>query len=290
MRRAPFFRVSLLLACVLGAGCLRVQGRFKYGSLASQREGGTRNYSVYLPRGWDGKTPLPLVLLLHGAGDDARSPDRINVVAPLDEAIARKQVPPFIMVAPQGDRGFWVNWADGSHHYRDWVLDEVLPAIYARYPIVPGPAGLHLLGVSMGAGGGMQMWLEKPELFASAALLSGPILDQANTRAFLARFVSEQVVERVFGPAHEARGRDPYVALKSPADLHGSRLLFGAATHDHEPILPSNRQFAAALSERGVPHTFFTFPGKHGWRAWGTVFPYVLCQQLDPSCALQPPQ
>jgi S-formylglutathione hydrolase FrmB len=141
----------------------------------------------------------------------------------------------------------------------------------------------------MGAGGGMQMWLEKPELFASAALLSGPILDQAGTRAFLARFVSDQLVERVFGPAHDARGRDPYVALKSAEDLHGSRLLFGAATRDRGPILASNRQFSAALTERAVPHTFFTFPGKHGWRAWGTVFPYVLCKQLDISCALSPP-
>lgn len=288
-RARPTRLLWVFTACWLAAGCLRVQGRFKYASLASQREGGTRNYSVYLPRGWDGKTPLPLVLLLHGAGDDARSPDRINVVAPLDEAIAQKQVPPFIMVAPDGDRGFWVNWADGSHHYRDWVLEEVLPAIYASYPIVPGPAGLHLLGVSMGAGGGMQMWLEKPELFGSAALLSGPILDQNETRAFLARFVSEDVVERVFGPPQAGRGRDPYVALRSAEDLHGSRLLFGAATRDHAPILPSNQKFAAMLRERGVPHTFVTFPGKHGWRAWGAVFPYVLCKQLDPSCALEPP-
>jgi enterochelin esterase-like enzyme len=282
---------SVVVAALLtlAAGCLRVQGRFKYASLASQREGGTRNYSVFLPHGWDEKTPLPLVLLLHGAGDDPSSPDRINVVAPLDAAIERKEIPPFIMVAPEGDRGFWVNWHDGSHHYRDWVLDEVLPAVSARYPIVPGPTGLHLLGVSMGAGGGMQMWLEKPELFASAALLSGPILDHKNTRAFLRHFLPEAVIERAFGPPGAASGRDPYVALQSAEDLHGSRLLFGAAERDREPILESNRQFDAALNARNVPHTFFTFPGRHGWRAWGTAFPYVLCMQLDPNCALKPP-
>jgi enterochelin esterase-like enzyme len=271
-------------------GCSRVHGRFQYVSLVSQREGGTHNYSVYLPHAWDRSTPLPLVLLLHGAGDDASSPDRSEVVEQLDSALEKGEIPPFVLVAPDGERGFWVNWYDGSHHYRDWVLEEVLPAVRASYPIVPGPVGLHLLGVSMGAGGGMQMWLQEPELFASASLLSGPILDQAGTRAFLGHFISDVLIERVFGPAGASRGNDPYAQLKSADDLHGSRLLFGAAARDREPILASNQQFDAALTARGVPHTFITFPGKHGWRAWATVFPYVLCKQLDPACALSPPR
>jgi enterochelin esterase-like enzyme len=277
------------LALVAAPACLSVQGRFQYVSLASQREGGTRNYSVYLPHGWDKRTPLPLVLLLHGAGDNASSPDRIDVVQQLDDALARKQIPPFVMVAPDGERGFWVNWHDGSHHYRDWVLDEVLPAVRASYPILTGREGLHLLGVSMGAGGGMQMWLEQPELFASATLLSGPILDQHETRVFLRHFTTDAVVERVFGPENASSGKDPYAVLKSAEDLHGTRLLFGAAAHDRDPILSSNQRFDAALTSRAIPHTFVTFPGKHGWRAWGQVFPYVLCKQLDAACALGVP-
>lgn len=282
----------LALGVLLGlfaSGCTHGHGRFQYFSLQSERLGGTHEYAVYLPRGWDRKTPLPLVLLLHGAGDDARSADRSEVVEQLDAAIASGKLPPFVMVAPDGDRGFWVNWHDGSNRYRDWVLDEVVPAVYARHPLVAAPQGLHLLGVSMGAGGGMQMWLQKPEQFASASLLSGPILDRPTTRAFLARFTSEAVVERVFGPADGTSGKDPFVALQSAADLHGSRLLFGAASHDREPILPSNQRFDAVLTSRGVPHTFVTFPGKHGWRAWARVFPYVLCKQLDANCTLKPP-
>lgn len=284
-------RWALALCCALLAlGCGRHVGRFEYASLQSQREGGLRQYSLYLPHGWDRKTPLPLVLLLHGAGDDASSPDRSVVVEQLDAAIADKRVPPFIMVAPEGGRGFWMNWYDGSHHLRDWVLEEVLPAVYARYPIVPGPAGLHLLGVSMGAGGGMQMWLQKPEAFASAALLSGPILDEAGTRAFLRHFTNDALIDRVFGPVHDSHGKDPYALLKAADDLHGARLLFGAAVHDRGPILPSNQRFDATLTARAVPHTFVTFPGKHGWKAWAGVFPYVLCMQLDPNCKLAPPR
>jgi enterochelin esterase-like enzyme len=281
----------LLLLALSALGCAQVQGRFKYVSLASQREGGTRNYSLYLPKGWDGKTPLPLVVLLHGAGDDESSPDRFEVVQQLDQALENKQLPPFVLVAPEGDRGFWVNWYDGSHHYRDWVIDEVLPSVRASYPILPGPAGLHLLGVSMGGGGGMQMWLQDPAAFASAALLSAPILDQQGTRKFLHAFLPDSLIARVFGPEGAGHGKDPYAVLTRADDLHGSRLLFGAATHDRQPILPSNQTFDAALTARAIPHTFVTFPGKHGWRAWAAVFPYALCKQLlDAACTLAPPR
>src|SRR5690606_24215274 len=129
--------------------------------LASEVEGRKLAYGVYLPprSRWDGEERLPLVVLLHGARDDETSADRRRVVEALDEAIEEGTLPPFVMVTPRGELGFWVNWEDGSHRYRDWVLDEVVPDARARYPL--RAESLHLVGVSMGGGGGLQMWLRE---------------------------------------------------------------------------------------------------------------------------------
>jgi enterochelin esterase-like enzyme len=290
MTRAAL-RVRVLgaaLALLVGA-CHRPYGRLQYGTLDSRAEQRAVPYGLYTPPGWDGRTQVPLVVLLHGAGDDQTSADRKVVVEALDRAITQGELPPFLMVTPQGGRSFWVNWSDGTHHMRDFLMNELVPSLRARYPLLPGPAGLHLVGVSMGAGGGMQVWLSARAELGSASLLSAPILPEAETRAFLTRFTSPEVVSRVFGPPGHSQGIDPYAALTDAASLSGSRLLFGAAYDDRGGILAAARQFHETLSARDVPHTYVAFPGRHAWTTWATVFPYALCQQLASPCRMAPP-
>lgn len=145
------------------------------------------------------------------------------------------------------------------------------------------------MGVSMGGGGGMQMWLDDPSRFASATILSAPILDEAGIRKFLRKFMSTQAMDRVFGPPGDGIGVDPYQALQDPEALEGSRLTFGAAKHDLGRILDSNEAFHEHLSGRDVPHRFVTFNGGHGWRTWAPVFVFALCQHLAKPCTMQTP-
>lgn len=280
------FAAGLLLgAC----GHRHPAGRMDYVELLSQSEGRSLGYGVYTPPGWDRTTPLPLVVLLHGAGDDETSADRPVVTERLDRAITEGLVPPLVMVTPRGERGFWVNWHDGSHRWRDWVLDEVVPRVRAEHAIIEGRAGMHLMGVSMGGGGGMQVWLDDPTRFASATILSAPILDEADTWEFLRRFVPRRGMERAFGSPGSGSGTDPYVALSTPEGLEGSRLLFGAAHRDLRPILDSNLVFHEHLRTHDVPHRFVQFEGGHGWEAWSRVFPFALCHQLQDACAMATP-
>lgn len=246
-------------------------------------------YGLYTPPGWDGRTPLPLVVLLHGAGDDETSADRAVVTAKLDEAIESGQIPPFFMVTPQGDLGFWINWNDDSHHFRDWVLEEVVPQVRRDYPVIEGAAGLHLMGVSMGGGGGLQMWLHDPARFASATILSAPILTEQETFEFLARYMPSKVMLRAFGNPGEGEGTDPYTALDSPEALKGSQLMVGVASRDRRPMLDSNRRFHRHLQEGQIPHHYVEFPGRHGWQAWSAAFVWGLCHQLQESCTMQAP-
>lgn len=135
----------------------------------------------------------------------------------------------------------------------------------------------------------MQMWLDDPGRFASATILSAPILDEAHTWKFLRRVVPRRIVERAFGSPGSSHGTDPYVALAAPEALEGSTLLFGAASRDHGPILGSNVKFHEHLRTREVPHRFVEFRGGHGWEAWSRVFPFALCHQLRDTCTMETP-
>lgn len=281
-----FVMRRLVLPCLLACACGHT-GKLEYATIDSAAEGRRLQYGVHLPPGWDGNTPLPVVVLLHGAGDDASSADRRPLVRRIDRAIERGELRPFILVTPEGDFGFWVDWYDGSHHWRSWVIDEVVPEIRRRFPTIGGQAGLHLVGVSMGGGGGLQMWLADPSRFASMTVLSAPILDEADTRAFLDRFVPKGMLARAFGPPGASVGIDPYVALDGPESLHGARLMFGAARLDHRGIRRSNKAFDRRLDQTKVPHRFIAFAGGHGWRSWSRVLPWTICVQLDPKCTMR---
>lgn len=287
LRRGVFLLASLALAAL--SGCHRPAGRFEYETLHSAAERRDLRYGVYLPPGWDRTTPLPLVVLLHGRGDDETSADRASLTSALDAGISAGTIPPFVMVTPEGEVGFWANWYDGSYRWKDWVLDEVVPDVAANHPLIPAQNGLHLVGVSMGGGGGMQMWLGEPSRFASATILSAPIMNEADSRRLLRRFTSDRVVERVFGPPGSPGGRDPYEVLTRPEHFAGSRLLFGAAKQDIPVMLDSNRRFHRHLEEMSLPHRYLEFPGRHGWKAWSEAIPYALCVQLQDTCSRSAP-
>ncbi|MCA9711281.1 MAG: hypothetical protein KDK70_35915, partial [Myxococcales bacterium] len=85
---APALLALLALLGLLAIACghRHPRGRMDYVELTSRSEGRPLRYGVYTPPGWDHATPLPLVVLLHGAGDDETSADRAIVTERLDAA------------------------------------------------------------------------------------------------------------------------------------------------------------------------------------------------------------
>ena len=170
-----------------------------------------------------------------------------------------------------------------------WVLDDVIPAVRKSHPVIDGPGGLHILGVSMGGGGALQIWLAKPAQFGSATIISAPIFNEPEIRAFLRKYMPPDVMERAFGPPGSGHGVDPY-SLHSRADLQGARLVFGAAERDLDAMVESNAAFDARLTEAAVPHRYVRFAGHHRWTAWAPMIEYSLCHQLQPVCPMPDPE
>lgn len=274
--------------------CAHRPMRLEYGRLSSRALGREMEFGIYLPPDWNGGQRLPLVVFLHGGGDDERCLDRYSVTENLDAWILSGRLPPFVMVVPDGERGFWRNWYDGTHRYEDYVIDDVIPRVRQLYPVLPGRESTHLMGISMGGAGTMYMALNRPDVFASAAVISAPMFNTDQVLEFLGKFFWRTFarVQRVFGPP-DREGHDNeniYTRIRSPEDLRGLTLLLGVGKQDQRGLLATNRAFHAHLKHRGVPHRYLIYDGGHRWADWKRVFPVVLCKHLagDEPCELPP--
>jgi polyhydroxybutyrate depolymerase len=69
--------------------------------------GRTREYIVHVPRGYDGKTPLPLVFVLHGGTQSPESAERMSGMSP------KADKENFIAVYPRGT-GLMPTWNSGN--------------------------------------------------------------------------------------------------------------------------------------------------------------------------------
>src|SRR5436305_1252541 len=70
----------------------------------SEALGEGRDLYVYLPPGFDPRQCYPVVFWLHGIGQDEQSFLTDGVAEIFDRAIACGQLPPVIVVAPDGSR------------------------------------------------------------------------------------------------------------------------------------------------------------------------------------------
>lgn len=276
---------------LLAAAAALAGDRLDYVTIDSAAERRPMTYGVYTPPGWDGVTPLPLVVFLHGGGDDERALDEHPVVwRTFDREIASGNLPPFVMIVPNGERSFWRNWADGSHHFEDWVLDEAIRDARARYALRPGPEDQHLLGISMGGAGTLYLGLAHLDDFASLGVISAPVFDAEQTLRFLSGdfLPAAWPVEAVFGAPDPARIQvdNAYARLSAPDALGDTQLYLAAGTSDLFGIGKSNEVFHEHLAAHGVPHTWQRFPGGHRWVDWAKVFPVALCEALGGASCL----
>jgi predicted peptidase len=126
---------------------------------------GTFPFVVYTPRGYDPATPWPVILFLHGRGeegDDGWKPVAVGL-GPAILLEARRW--PFVVVFPQKPRD-----APGWLEYEDLALGALARV---RNELHIDPSRIHLTGVSMGGYGAWMLAPRHGDLFASIAPVCG---------------------------------------------------------------------------------------------------------------------
>lgn len=219
--------------------------------------GETRPYRVYVPSSWRPGRRLPLVLALHGGGQDENRPFAGTPAHPgVLQQMAEQHG--YIVVAPLGDKDIGggiaygnvlpAPWSDGAppspEDARRNALSELdVLAVLDRTVKEYGAdrRRLYITGNSMGEIGGLWLAQERPRRFCAIALAGGPL--KASAYPF-------------------ARARY----------LSGAMIINGDRDTD---ALEDNRAMAEGFKAAGVDTDFYLVPNSDHGGAWFHAMPRI---------------
>jgi putative tributyrin esterase len=229
-------------------------------------------YNVVLPPGYDAKaeaqqTRYPVLYLLHGLAGSAN--DWVSQRAHLSDYAAQYRM---IVVAPEGKDGWYTDGATvATDKFESYFVEELMPDVQKRFRTVEARDGRAVAGLSMGGYGALKFGLKYPEKFFFVASMSGA-LGAASWHAQdpLPSFVKPSVA-RVFG-ADDSPARASNDIYKIVRELPPARVAalpyFYLDCGTEDGLLSENRDFAALLVEKKIPHEYRQLPGGHAWAYW----------------------
>jgi predicted peptidase len=156
-------------------------------------------YRLYVPTSWDGKSQLPLIVILHGAGADENMYVDLNdkqlirlaeqhgyiLVSPLGYTRMGAYGTPLRLPAVFGNPGIAEKQraAVSAEQERTLELSEkdvinVLEIVINEYPV--DRSSMFLTGHSMGSGGTWYLGAKYAQYWAAIAPMSGPFVDETN--------------------------------------------------------------------------------------------------------------
>ncbi len=216
----------------------------------SETVGTDRHALIYTPPGYSADKKYPVLYLLHGIGGDEYEwlhgghPEII-----LDNLYAQNKIKPMIVVMPNG-RAMKDDSATGNVFDREKVeafatfekdlLNDLIPFIEKKYPVLANRESRAIAGLSMGGGQSLNFGLGNLNVFAWV----GGFSSAPNTKP------PEELV-----PNPEETKKKLKLLWFSCGDQDGL-ISFSKRTHDY-------------LEKHNVPHFYFVEPGGvHDFKVW----------------------
>ena len=233
----------------------------------SKTVGTKRRAIIYTPPGFSTKKKYAVLYLLHGIGGDEK--EWLNGGKPqviLDNLYAENKIKPMIVVMPNG-RAMKDDRAIGNMFdslkvqafgtFEKDLLDDLIPFIERKYPVLKDRESRAIAGLSMGGGQSLNFGLGNLDRFAWV----GGFSSAPNTKK------PEQLV-----PDPEAAKNKLKLLWISCGDNDGL-INFSKRTHDY-------------LYEKNVPHIYYVEPGGHDFKVWKNglyMFSQFLFKPVDVS-------
>ena len=249
-------------------------------SFDSRALAGPMRFSIYLPPGYHApdraERRYPVVYMLHGVGDDERAwPQFGRVEQTLDGLIAARELPPFIVVMPNGMKSWWVDSADigGPGNYATAVRDDLPAHVEATWRAMTVRDGRFVAGLSMGGFGALRLGFEHPERYRAVGALSAALWTRVQpgwkpadparmTRIFTGAFGEPFDPQRFL--ANHPRRYLPRV--QDPAEPIG--IYLQAGDDDGFGTQFATLELFEELRDRNIPAELRIDDGGHDWKVW----------------------
>jgi enterochelin esterase-like enzyme len=243
------------------------QGKIDTITYNSKTVGTKRRTLIYTPPGFSKNKKYPVLYLLHGIGGDEKEwlkGGKPQVV--LDNLYAENKIEPMIVVMPNGramkdDRAVG-NVFDSAKvqafaTFEKDLLNDLIPFIEKKYPVLSDREHRAIAGLSMGGGQSLNFGLGNLDKFAWV----GGFSSAPNTKR------PEELV-----PDPEA-AKSKLKLLWISCGASDGLITFSKRTHDY-------------LYQKGVPHVYYIEPGVHDFKVWKNglyMFSQFLFKPVDQS-------
>jgi len=252
------------------AAAPQAKGRMEYFKLDSELLKQTLEVGVYLPPGYDeSKERLPVLYFLHGMWGSARKWEERGTPATLDALIAKKEVPPMLVVCPDGKNSMYVNALDGAGDWNDFLATELVDAIDGRYRTRTDRGSRGINGDSMGGYGALNVAFKHADVFGSVSAHSAAIypVDPEQLPDRIKQFAPQW--KPVYGwpidVPHWKEWNPLALAETLPeASLKELAIYFDCGDTDRYGFNKTNEQLHEALKKRGIAHDWHLRSGGHG--------------------------
>ena len=222
-------------------------GKLEMVEYDSKTVGTKRKMQVYTPPGYSADKKYPVLYLLHGIGGDETEWQRFAQVDVLvDNLIADGKTVPMIVVMPNGraqkdDRAGpnAMATAPAFAVFERDLLDDVIPAIQARYSTATNRENRALAGLSMGGGQTLNFGLTHLDTFAWI----GGFSSAPNTKK-------------------------PADLVPDPAAAKDQIKLLWISCGNKDGLIGISQGMHAYLKEKGVPHVWHVDGNGHDATHW----------------------
>ncbi len=242
-------------------------GKIDTVSYTSKTVGTNRRSLIYTPPGFSKTKKYPVLYLLHGIGGDEK--EWLNGGHPeviLDNLIADGKIEPMIVVLPNGramkdDRAIG-NIFDSARvkafaTFEKDLLNDLIPFIEKKYPIIADREHRAIAGLSMGGGQSLNFGLGNLDKFAWI----GGFSSAPNTK------IPAELIPNV----NAAKEKIKLLFISCGAS--DGLISFSKRTHDY-------------LKQNNIPHIYFIEPGVHDFKVWKNglfMFSQMIFKPVDPS-------
>jgi len=181
----------------------------------------------------------------------------------------------YLIVMPEGNNGWYSDSATvPNDKYESYIVKELIPEIDKNFRTIPDRNSRVIAGLSMGGYGSLKFGLKYPEMFSLVGSFSGALGAASWMEKDLGgRGVIAETIMSVYGAADSKtrQENDIYKLVREISPEKAKQLPFiylDCGTEDF--LIQSNRDYAALLLEKKIPHEFRQLPGKHDWVFWNS--------------------